>query len=364
MKILYDGQTYGQQAAGGINRYFANLISRLPDHYYPTVTTCYRRELHYPQHQNLKTAFFQRFGFQPGRLNYWLEKQYFRAVEDFGKFDLLHPTYYSLLTRRQLFGSKLPIVLTVYDMIHEIFADQLDPTGEFAAFKRNAILSAQRVLCISEHTKQDLLERISIPEEQVSVIHLATELRSELADPSAKTPEAPYFLYVGGRSGYKNFNVLLKAFARIQSAELQLCVVGSPFNLEEQRHITNLGLEQQIIHYEKVNDAQLARLYQLSLALVYPSLYEGFGIPPLEAMACGTAVIAGNRSSIPEIVGDAGLLFDPQDSDALVERLLWIANQPIARANLIQKGQQQMQQFSWEQTVTKTVQVYQDLISQ
>jgi glycosyltransferase involved in cell wall biosynthesis len=363
MKILYDGQTYGQQAAGGINRYFANLISRLPNHYHPTITTCYRRELHYPQHQNLKTAFFQRFGFKPGRLCYWLEKQYFQAVEDFGKFDLLHPTYYNLLTQRQLSGSKLPIVLTVHDMIHEIFPDQLDPTGAFAAIKREAILSAQLILCVSENTKRDLLERIAIPEERIRVIYLATEIALNQTDLTALVPTSPYVLYVGGRRGYKNFDALLKAFARAQFTDLQLRVIGSPFSLEEQHHIANLGLEQQIIHHGNVDDVHLAQLYRSSLALVYPSLYEGFGIPPLEAMACGTAVIAGDQSSIPEIVGDAGLLIDAKNSDALVESLLWLIDQPIEREKLIQKGQQRVQQFSWDKTVAQTSQAYQYLIS-
>jgi glycosyltransferase involved in cell wall biosynthesis len=365
MKILYDGQIYGQQFAGGINRYFANLIERLPNSYYPTLTTCHLRDLHYPQHQNLKTRFFKRFGFQPGRLCYWLEKQHFWAVENLGHFDLLHPTYYTLLTRRSLASSQLPIVLTVYDMIHEIFADRLDPTGEFAEIKRKAILSAQIVLCISESTKRDLLERIPIPEERVRVTPLATEIDANVADNTAKVPNAPYFLYVGGRPDYKNFDCVLKAFVKAKSkqVDLHLCVVGAPFNANEQQRIASLELEQHIENYGYVNDPQLAQLYRCSLAFVYPSLYEGFGIPLLEAMSCGTAVIAANNSSIPEVVGDAGLLFDSKNSDELTDRLLFIAENPIARKQLIQKGHHRTKRFSWDQTTTQTIAAYRTLVS-
>src|SRR4028119_735059 len=142
MRILYDGQIYATQAAGGINRYFANLIGRLPKEFTPTLTTCQPRNVNYPTHPNLKTFFYKRFGFRPGQVSYWLEKYYFRSVANFNSFDVIHPTYYSLLTRQEIKQYKSPVVLTVWDMIHELFANQIDPNGEQVEVKRKAILAA------------------------------------------------------------------------------------------------------------------------------------------------------------------------------------------------------------------------------
>lgn len=360
MHILYDGQIYGVQVAGGINRYFANLIGKLPRDFTPTLTTCQPHNLNYPDHPNLKTAFYKRFGFRPGRVCYWLEQYYFRSISSFNSFDIFHPTYYSLLTRQEINHCKFPVVLTVWDMIHEIFAIQIDPKGQLSEIKRQAILSAQAIICISENTKKDLLERYSLPEGKVMVTHLASEINSSLSHGSESVPTRPYCLYVGGRNGYKNFDSLLAAFAKAVSvrSEIMLCVVGSPFNQMEEKTIVDLGLANHIEHYGYVNDTHLAKLYRCSIAFVYPSLYEGFGIPPLEAMSCGTVTVASNCSSIPEVVGDAGVLFDPKSTEDLADILLFLLDSPAERDRLITKGYQRAKLFSWDKTVAQTVEVY------
>ena len=365
MQILYDGQIYALQNAGGINRYFANLINRLPENYTPAITTCELRKVNFPQHTNLKTYFYQRFGFKPGRICYWLEQSYFQAVNCFNRFSLLHPTYYSLLSRQELNWSKYPIVLTVYDMIHELFATQIDPTGEQAKIKKKAILSADAIICISENTKQDLLERYSLPEEKITVTHLASEIDATISYGDEKVPSQPYFLYVGGRDGYKNFDRLLTAFAKTKSIhpEIKLCVVGSAFSQIEQQRISELKLEKSIEHYGYASDRTLAKLHRCSLAFVYPSLYEGFGIPPLEAMSCGTPVVASNTSSIPEVVGNAGILFNPQSSNDLADILLSIVDNPLKRDRLIEKGYERSKLFSWDKTVAQTLEVYHSVSS-
>jgi len=361
MRILYDGQIYAMQTAGGINRYFANLISRLPEDFTSALTTCQPRNVNYPTHPNLKTYFYQRFGFRPGRVSYWLEKYYFRAVTTLKNFHLIHPTYYSSLTRQQFDRCRTPIVLTVHDMIHEIFAERIDPNGQQAEEKRKAILAAQVVICISENTKKDLLERYSLPEDRVIVTYLASDIDLDFSDGSEPISSKPYYLYVGSRySSYKNFDGLLFAFAKAVTVQpdMALCVVGPPFNETEAKLIAELKLSDCIEHYSYASDHHLAQLYRHSIALVYPSLYEGFGIPPLEAMSCGTAVVASNCSSIPEVIGDAGLLFDPRSLDNLVDILLYLLDNSIERDRLIDKGRQRSQMFSWDKTVAQTVNVY------
>jgi glycosyltransferase involved in cell wall biosynthesis len=364
MRILYDGKIYEMQAAGGVNRYFANIISRLPKDFTPALTTCKPQDVNYPAHPNLKTFFYKRYGFRPMQASYWLEKYYFRAVASFNPLDVVHPTYYSLLTRQEVNKCRYPVVLTVYDMIHELFANKIDPKGEQAEKKQKAVLAAQAVICISENTKKDLLERYSLPEEKVTVIYLASEIDASLSHGSEPVPSQPYYLYVGSRVSYKNFDGLLAAFAKAVSVqpEIVLCVVGSPFNDTEQKLIADLKLTEHIEHYRYTSDTHLAKLYRCSVAFVYPSLYEGFGIPPLEAMSCGTAVVASNCSSIPEVVGNAGILFDPKSTGDLADILLTLLDNPIERDCLITKGYQRAQDFSWDKTVAQTLDVYRSLV--
>lgn len=360
MRVLYDGQIYASQRAGGISRYFSNLINKLPRSVNPVLTTCQTLSINYPNCSNLKTFHYQRFGFRPGRLSYWLEPYYFRAINYLNTFDVIHPTYYNLLSQQDISKCRYPIVLSVWDMIHEIFPEQMDANGSHQEMKRKAILAAQKIICISENTKKDLLERYLIPEEDITVTYLASELDINMSYGSDSVPECAYFLYVGSRASYKNFERLLIAFAKVISSydDLALCVVGSPFIEAEEKLIHNLGLEDYIEHYGYVNNRHLAKLYRCSLAFVYPSLYEGFGIPPLEAMACGTVAIVANSSSLPEVVGDAGLLFDPQSTDELIDQLRFILDHSIERDRLISVGQKRAKQFSWDKTVAQTVKVY------
>jgi glycosyltransferase involved in cell wall biosynthesis len=363
VRILYDGEIYTGQPAGGINRYFANIISRLPSNFSPTLTTTTIRENNFPSHPGLKTFLYPRHGFKPGRVSYWLEKYYFRYVTSF-EYDLVHPTYYWLLTRYDMSKLKKPIVLTVHDMIHEVFADQIDPNQHISEQKKKAILSAQALICVSENTKRDLLIRYPIPEEKITVIYHASEIDITMSYNETLVPDSPYFLYVGGRIGYKKFTSLLAAFAKLVSkvTNLSLCIVGSPLTSAERKLVSDLGLNEFIKYYHYPSDCHLAKLYRCSLAFVYPSLYEGFGIPLLEAMSCGTVVIAAKTSSIPEVVGEAGLYFDPHTVNELVDLMLFVLENSAERECLIQKGFDRAKCFSWDKTASQTIEVYQKLL--
>jgi glycosyltransferase involved in cell wall biosynthesis len=239
----------------------------------------------------------------------------------------------------------------------------MDPAGQYAEEKRRAIMSAQRVICISESTKRDLLERYPVREERVSVTHLASEIDAGMAHGPEPTPAPPFYLYVGSRSSYKNFAGLLRAFAKAVSVKpgLALCVVGDPFTEAEGRLVADLKLGGHVEHYGHASDSHLAKLYRRSVALVYPSLYEGFGIPPLEAMSCGTVAVVSNVSSLPEVVGDAGLMFDPRSADELIDILLSLPGDETKREELILKGRRRAREFSWDKTAAQTVEVYRSL---
>jgi glycosyltransferase involved in cell wall biosynthesis len=245
-------------------------------------------------------------------------------------------------------------------MVHEILRAQNDPNGEQAEAKRKAILAADAIICVSENTRKDLLERYSIPEEKIRVIYQASDIDASLSYGPEQVPSRPYYLYVGSRAHYKNFDGLLRAFEKTVSVkpELTLCVVGSPFTAGESRLIGDLRLTTHVQHFRDVSDSHLAKLYRCSLALVYPSFYEGFGIPPLEAMSCATVAIVSNVSSLPEVVGDAGLMFDPNSVDELTEIMRELPDNPAIRESLIAKGLARARKFSWDRTVDETVEVY------
>jgi glycosyltransferase involved in cell wall biosynthesis len=365
MRIFYDGEIYAFYAkqSGGISRYFDNLISRLPDDFYPILTTGRSKQGSHPQHPNL-TIHRYTLDFKPIRINHWIRAKYFQSIYQKSNAQIAHPSYYSLVTGREMSEYRCPVVVTVHDLIHELFPDALDPHGYMAEVKRKAVFSASAIVCVSESTKRDLLARYPELADRITVILEATELDETYICDEDPVPSRPYYLYVGARNGYKNFDRLLMAFARVNAKfpDLALCIVGAPFSKEENRRIDELHLTASIEHYGKASDRQLAKLYNRSIALVYPSLYEGFGIPPLEAMACGTAVIAADRSSIPEVVGDAGLLFDPESTDELIDRMLFLLDQSCERAATIDRGKERVQKFSWDRTAMQTAELYRSLI--
>jgi glycosyltransferase involved in cell wall biosynthesis len=362
VKIFYDGQIYADQITGGISRYFTNIITRLPEDAQPTLTASYRsNKSYYPTHPNLQLQEFPTF--RPYRIAHSIRSSYFRWLNERQSFDIFHPTYYFLLNREAFSQTRQPLVITIYDMIHELFVDSIDAGATIRA-KQAAICAADAIICISESTKNDLLTYFPAVESKIVVTHLASEFSSDWAYGNELIPVQPYFLYVGSRAkAYKNFDTLLIAFAKVASVnpDLLLCVVGAPFNAEEQQRIAELKLIDRIQHYHHASDTHLAKLYRCSVAFVYPSLYEGFGIPPLEAMACGTVVVAANSSSIPEVVGDAGILFEPKAVEDLADILLDLLDSPSKRDRLIAKGYERNQQFSWEETAAKTVKVYRSL---
>lgn len=360
MRILYDGAIYSLQAFGGISRYFADIISRLAPGHTPIILSATKRP--FPPHPNLQVH-CREFSWWPKpfkRLNRLAKRRYFNALHSSLDVDILHPTYYSLLVTDPPKSRRFPTVLTIYDCIHERFASLIDADGSHARLKRAAIERADSFICISEHTKRDFLELYQVPESKVSVIHLATGIGDVPPAEAFEIPDRPYFLYVGSRHSYKNFDRLLQATSNVRQnhSETMLHVVGEPFSPAESQRIAALGMGPHVKNWGGASDAVLKRLYQHSVAFVYPSLYEGFGIPPLEAMICGTAVVASNTSSIPEVVGDAGLLVAPESTGDLTNALRSLLDKPSLRNELVAKGRKQAARFSWDRAVKEHLKVY------
>jgi len=363
MRILYDGQIFLKQVAGGINRYFQSLIRRLPNTVTPIITLRDTHSIGNLTHQNIRKYSYKLLEYPFRDVSYWFEKYYFRTRSVISKPDLVHPTYYNSINRYSFKKYRRPIVLTVHDMTHEKVIKS-SHNSPFIYNKKNAILNADAIICVSENTKKDLLELYSIRESKVSVIYHGSEIGFKDSYGAEAIPQKPYYLYIGSRSPFKNFEILVRAFfiAAEDRKDLFLAIVGPPFRDEEIKRLVELGMMDRIIHFGYVLDGHLAKLYRCSIALVYPSLYEGFGIPLLEAMACKTVVIASNCSSIPEVVCDAGLLFDPHKVDELADMLRDLKDNESLRKNLIEKGLKRSSKFSWELAAEQTVSVYKSVL--
>jgi glycosyltransferase involved in cell wall biosynthesis len=177
--------------------------------------------------------------------------------------------------------------------------------------------------------------------------------------------ENPSFLYVGGRGGYKNFAFLLRVFAKASelNPRIRLRIAGAPLNSEERWQIHLLGISDRVEAADFPDEQQLMQLYRSSVALLYPSLHEGFGIPPLEAMACRTLAITSNTTSLPEVVGDGGIMLDPTREDDWIDCLLTISKGGRDRDLLIERGLRRVRMFSWKSTVDQHLAVYRSLVS-
>jgi glycosyltransferase involved in cell wall biosynthesis len=274
------------------------------------------------------------------------------------KPDLYHQTYYSDVA--PLYAGRR--VVTVLDMIHERYPKHFPPHDKTTRIKRDAVATAEGVICISQSTKRDLLDLFQVPERKVKVIYLGNSLTRAA---SVVSPvNAPYILYVGLREHYKNFKALSRTYARSPrlSREFKLvCFGGGYFTTAEQNELASLGIAANVLHLSG-DDGLLANLYAHASVLVYPSLYEGFGIPPLEAMHYGCPILASNASSIPEVVGDAGLYFPPTDEDALITQLERILMDTALRDTMIRQGYAREKCFSWDTTASETVRFYHRII--
>lgn len=368
LRVLYDGWIYSIQAAGGINRYFERLIRLMPSGWRSILVTEGRRSVNFPSHGSASHYVVPRIRWRRPLKPLGLEVEGLavrwstRGLEA----DLFHPTYYRCLPGMDHWRRRVPVVLSVMDMIHERFAELIDPAGQHAAEKAAAIAAADLVICPSAHTRSDLMEILDVPEERIRVVPLASEMASVEPAPVESAPTGPYFIYVGSRAPYKNFDALLESFRPLAARhrELRLCVVGTAWTDAERARMAELGLAEQIVLRVLPSDAELARLYRESIALVYPSMYEGFGIPPLEAMCCGTAVVTTSSSSIPEVVGDAALRVDPRLGEDLSAALELLLEKPDERKRWVEAGEERARHFSWERTVNETLSVYRSAVEE
>lgn len=255
-------------------------------------------------------------------------------------------------------------------VVHDLITERFSPEAPFCRQKRNCIQSATHLLAVSENTKRDLSEIYGISARKIDVVPQAIDA-AYFAQPIA--PESlrhtrekyhldrPYFLQVGGRMHHKNFARLLEAFAltRLDRDYLLVCA-GELISPEEKALIAKLNLGESVRHAHWPRESELRNLYREAKGLVYPSLYEGFGIPPLEAMASGIPVAASKVASIPEVCGDAAAYFDPANPADMARAWSSLTESAIAQA-LVARGPSRLRLFTWDRAAHGTIEVYRRL---
>jgi len=363
MRIAFDNQIFGWQEYGGISRYCYELAQEL-------ATTCGQEvavfaPLYVNRYLAGAPAALRVIGMpapclpKSGRLYRFVNSLIAAPLVKRFRPEIFHETYYAA-SRRAPKGACT--ILTVHDMIHERFKDSFSTFDPASREKALAAKRADHVICVSEQTRRDLVELLDIDPARTSVVHLGFSLTaSPTVEANAAPAARPFLLYVGKRGGYKNFEALLQAVAaspRLSTDFDLVCFGGGRLTAKELGLMQRFSIPHDRVRQVSGSDAVLAGLYRSAHALVFPSLYEGFGMPPLEAMSFDCPVICSGVSSIPEVVGDAAEMFDPHDLDAMRETIERVVGDDSLRQSLIARGRKRIEAFSWQRCARETLNVY------
>ena len=366
--IVFDSQIFALQQFGGISRYICALDEQLfkrdgvdAQIWAPLHVNQYLRELKASANAAVRGIYLPPIP-RLGQVLSAVNQALFPLVGMGRRPDVIHETYYAA---KPVYKGRAARVLTVYDLIHERFPQSFLPGDPVAHNRAKAILRADHLICISESTRRDLLETYQVPESKVSVTYLGYDaLPLSSLNASSLVGVRPYLLYVGSRHGYKNFDGLLAAYAQSRTRQEGVrivCFGGGPLSASERSLIPKYQLHADDVAHVSGTDERLAALYAGAVAFVYPSKYEGFGIPPLEAMSLGCPVICSNSSSIPEVVGNAGAYFDPNSVESIQQTLDQVLLSPTRQKELTTLGHERVRAFSWARCAGQTLDAYRKL---
>lgn len=382
IRVLMDSQAFDLQDYGGISRCFAELINHMPE----SVNLClpivesrniYLRKIgrasdkdSYMEFCNGHPTVLKRFWYKlttnirNGQWSRWDRMPQISLLEAErqlvqGEYDVFHPTYYNPYFLRKI-GHK-PFVLTVHDMIAELYSKKYKFKDGQLDGKRKLIPLASHIIAVSEHTKQDIIKLYDINPEKISVIYHGAD-QIPYVPISEKNIYGRYLLYVGGRGKYKNFLCFVRAIAPVLKVHSDLLVIctGKPFSHEELHELQKSGFKNRYIQKFIESDQELLTLYHFAQAFVFPSEYEGFGIPILEAYKAGCPVVLNSSSCFPEIAGNAAVYFgfDKNErslQESIEELLAWT---PVQREDVIRDQRKRLQRYNWEKASRELADVY------
>jgi glycosyltransferase involved in cell wall biosynthesis len=362
MRIIIDYSAFTVQASGGVSRSMYDLFRTLlqfEEHNVILFAGIHRNIYlkNAPEEVKRKIIgvylpepWFKQTLFMP------LNRFIFRIYARIYKPNICHYSYYDSPNT----SGKCKNIATLYDMIHERFPEIFTKNDPHINWKTRTISKAHGIICISENTKTDLLKFYPDLKVPIWVIHIGSDIKVKPVE--NKIEEHSYLLYVGNRKpSYKNFETVLKAFSEISSIwpGKLLCFGGGKFTKDEMAYFDKMGLVKKVKQISGDDDL-LAIAYKQAFALVYPSMYEGFGLPPVEAMSLGCPVLSSKSPPMPEILGDACLYFQHNATNELIQSFKYLLDEKI-KSELLENGKRRAGLFTLNNAAAKTMAFY-DLV--
>jgi glycosyltransferase involved in cell wall biosynthesis len=352
-KVLFDHQIFSLQKTGGISRYFDELSKNLPDYGVDaTISAKYGENQFLPRLKNVLGTKALPFKVR-SRINEVANRAHSLREIASHRYDVFHPTYYSTYCLK----SQPPMAITIYDLIPLRFSGAIRK-HVLAHNMRKLANAAAKVITISQTTKDDIVSFLNVDSQKIEVVHLATSINGQIPAEIASI-DFPFFLFVGERGHYKNFDLLAKAFARLALTNVKLlCVGGGVFTDAERQNFESLNISDQVIQ-QRLTDAELAWAYQNCTAFIFPSIFEGFGIPALESMQMNSVTLLYDQPCFREIARDGAAYFKTEDELAT---LMQSAIRSKADFNQFSKnGIEVLKSYSWQITAKKTAEIYRSL---
>jgi len=307
---------------------------------------------------------------------YLAKSEKVELVDDLNEADIVHYPYFDPFFLTLTLKPEKKVIVTVHDLIPVVFPEHF-PRGLRGEVKwqiqKRKLKQVNLVITDSTCSRDDIIKHAGVSKEKIQVIHLAPAPEFRILDKSnldqAHKLPGSFLLYVGDVNWNKNIPGLLRAFACLTNfPDLHLVLVGqgffdkSPETVRINSLVKDLNIEGRVIRLKDLSTAELVRVYNLATCYVQPSFYEGFGLPILEAMACGTPVVAGNTSSLPEICGEAAVMVNPDDANKIAEGIEKVVKDEDVQAKLVQAELKQVKKFTWKKTTEETIAIYQKVV--
>ena len=370
LHLIIDGLIFQLQKVGGVSRIFTEILPRMcefDNSLEISIITTKTLQQPLPAHKNIRQH--KLFPIDNYLKPAWLWREldlrskFIKWNIGKGSKAIWHSTYFTRIN-----GWKGKEVVTVHDLIYELYPEYYKKFKDerMRAIRQECILSADAVICVSHSTQKDVVEFYNLDIKKTHVVPNAYnpifKQRYEYQSSTIRPKNKPFLLYVGVREIYKNFTTILQGYSLWKYRnEVDIVVVGKDWSVEEKRNLDKLNLLNSVHLISNISDDYLVELYNCALAFVFPSLYEGFGIPLLEAMACGCPIVASRIPTSIEVAGEVPFYFDPTDIDSLLSALDDVYQQDNV-SQKVSAGLEHIKKYSWDKTAQETIAVYQNLM--
>lgn len=366
LKIFIDHQIFTMQNYGGISRVFTELYKEFEKRddvelIFPILLSDneYISEI-----KKVWSIFPKNKSFFKKSIYYIINRIYSTVILIKGGFDIFQPTYYDPYFLP--FLKNKPFVLLLHDMTHEVFPETGSKKDKTIEWKKKLVSRADKIIAISENTKRDIIKFYGIEEEKIKIVNWSTSIKLPQKELNIELPNK-YILFVGNRDTYKNFELFAKAISPLlnKKKELHLVCAGSKaFSEKETKLFEQFGIGGKVRHIRFNNDEELAQIYNKAICFVFPSLYEGFGLPVLEAFACECPAVISKSSSLPEVGGDAAEYFNPESLESIEKAIDKVLESEELRTQLIRKGKDRLKIFNWKYAAKTFLDTYYEPLKQ